>query len=365
MRRLAFLGGAAAVALATFAMAQSRSRQPQGNNQQALHQQQARMQQAMAQQMTKMYQAAMRQQAEFQRRQAAMAAQAWRDQAAWHAKARQSSTVVVRPTTTGPAKKGAVARPVVVSTDVTSRTRQTRKNGITTTRTEVTRVTSTPGRPRQVTRTFETTRVNSHRGTELFKETWTRTGPGIHTRLQKTERFRIHDGKIQETTRLNIHDGKYSIHEKWSRDLVSSPAFAQLPLQVQLRQLEHHLPWSWWWLPGEVQKASFRSKITGPGGTEKLSTQLRDHYDKSGRYLGTYIQTKHTDSGRPVVLPPQARIALLDGEFGPGGYYHHWAWADPYFDYLAPWAYPYWGYRHGWRAIDRLAAMEGLPIPIW
>ena len=275
---------------------------------------------------------------------AALARQARWQQAAWHTKARQSATVVVR---TPGAKKG--AQPVILSTQVTSRMRGPVN--------EVTVRTSLP--------TSGPFAVNPQRGKYQFKETWSGNwGPGIPA------------GKTRFTEQVAIGGGKEVIKDKWSAK-ASSPTLAYLPLQVQLWQLENLLPYQaypyqpwfgyyqpWYaWYPGYLaapgQKTTVQSKIRWQGGAETVRTQIVNQYDKAGRFLGVQVRIKDSLKGNAAALAPlspQAQIYLLEAAAAPLGYYPYTA-----FDPLAySWYYPY--YRTDWMALERLAALEGLPI---
>jgi len=345
MRRLAFLGIACAAVMASFALAQT-------------HPRHAAQYQAMQHQAALMYHAAMHQQAMLRHQQALAAQQAWRIQAAWHAKARQASTVVVRTSTSSSTKKTVAAQPVVVSTEVTSRTRQTpgpANSTLVRTNVKVQTQTSVAGSPgtRFVTRLSETERTNSQRGKYMFKETWTenwRSQTGAGTARSKE--------RVTQTEQVSFQNGKQVIKDNWSTK-VSGPAFAYLPLQVQMSQLEYLLPFQPWYYGALPGKASIQTKITWPGGAEKITTKVVDRYDSAGRFLGAQIQVKDTVSGKPALLAaltPQTQLNLLEAASFPGGPYPYGV-LDPI---AYSWAYPYHPYRYGWTAFDRIAGM-----PIW
>ena len=273
---------------------------------------------------------------------AALAQQARWQQAAWHAKARQSATVLVR---TSGATKG--TQPVILSNQVTSRMRGPVN--------EVTVRTSLP--------TSGPFAVNPQRGKYQFKETWS-GGAGVPA------------GKTRFTEQVAVRAGKEVIKDKWSAK-ASSPALAYLPLQVQIRQLENLLPYQaypyqawfgysqpWYaWYPGYLgapgQKTIIQSKIRWPGGAETLKTQIVNQYDKAGRLLGVQVRIKDSPKGNAAALAPlspQAQIYLLEAAAAPVGYYPY----TVYNPLAYSWNYPY--YRTDWMALERLAALEGLPI---
>jgi hypothetical protein len=349
MKRWAFLGVACVVAVASFAFAQRHPRQVA---------QVSGMQQApMQQQAALMYRAAMHQQAMLQRQQqAALAQQAWRRQAAWHANAQRASTVVVRPSNVRASKKNAVAQPVILPTQVTSRTRQSRGPGNqTVTRTNYTIPAYTisafaAGAPYGA-RVSQTERYNPRSGQYSFKQTWTdnaATGSRVNSAGLK--------GSFTE--QVSVKNGKEVIKQKWSgNNMFSSPAFAYLPLQVQMNQLEYLLPYRAWYNT-LAPKTSFRSTISMPGGAQNVSTQIVNRYDRAGRFLGTQIQVKDTLSGKAAPLAqltPQAQINLLEAAALSGAGYYPYS-VDP----LAySWVNSYYPYRYGWTPLNRFG------VPVW
>jgi len=269
---------------------------------------------------------------------AALARQARWQQAAWHAKARQSATVVIR---TSGTKKG--TQPVILSSHLTSRMRGPVN--------EVTVRTSLPSAGPVNPQKYQ------------FKETWPRNwGPGIPA------------SKTRFTEQVASRGGKEVIKDKWSTK-ASSPALAYLPIQVQLRQLENLLPyqsygawfgysqpWSGWYpayVGGPGRKTTIQSKIRWQGGSEKVKTQIVNQYDKAGRFLGVQVRITDSPKGNAATLAPlspQAQIYLLEAAAAPLGYYPYavynplaYSWVNPY-------------YRTDWMALERLAALEGLPI---
>jgi len=283
--------------------------------------------------------------AALQRQQAAFAAAMARQQAA----ARRSSTVVIRTTTTT-AGKGSVTQPLVLSTQTTTRFQ-----------------------PRGATNSFtirntfkESLAANPQRGKSQFKETWTENfGPGFGT-----IRSRFNE-------QVSFRGGNEMIKEKWTVK-ASSPALASLPVQLQLSQLEGLLPWQSWygyrpwnvyrpWYPYQPlalaapgRKTTIQSTMNWPGGSEKISTRILNQYDKAGRFVGAQVQVKDSTKGNAAVLAPltpQAQINLLEAAVNPGLYPYTaplaYSWGAPY--------YPNWYYPN-WRALDRVAALEGLAI---
>jgi len=276
----------------------------------------------------------------WQRQQAAFAAALAHRQAA----ARRSSTVVIRTNTTV-AGKGSVTQPLVLSTRTMTQFQPAGSKN-----------------PFTIRNTFkESFAANPQRGKYLFKESWSENfGPG-----RGTIRSRFNE-------QVSFRGGNELIKEKWTVK-ASSRALASLPLQLQLNQLENLLPWQSWypyrpwnvyrpWYPHQPliegapgKKTTIQSTMSWPGGSERMNTRILNQYDKAGRFVGAQVQVRDSLKGNAAVLSPltpQAQINLLEAAANPGLYPYAVSWGAPYYN----WYYP------NWRALDRVAALEGLPI---
>jgi hypothetical protein len=193
-----------------------------------------------------------------------------------------------------------------------------------------------------------------------FKQTW-------------SESFGTGKGAIKNrfTEQVSVRGGKEVIKDKWTTK-ASSPVLASLPLQLQMNQLESLLPyyqpwniyrpWRTWYpyqplaLAAPGNKSTLQSTMSWAGGSEK--TNIVNKYDDAGRLVGVQVRVKDSPKGNAAVLSPlapQAQLNLLEIAANPGLY--PYATLNP-----IAWGAPYYYYPSNWRALERVAALEGLPI---
>jgi hypothetical protein len=310
--------------------------------------------------------------AALQRQQQAAINAALARRARLQATARRPSTMVIR-TTTSIGGKG--AKPLVLSTQTTSSLQQ---RGPTSTMT----VKSTVKGPGFVAPAYLAPGFFGYVAPGYFAPGFLAANAPGKYQFKETWAFGSGKNAVKNlfTEKVSIKGGKETIQQNWSTK-ASSPALASLPLQLQMNALENLLPyqawypyrpwnvyrpWQPWYYPynplvvgAAGKKTSRQSTASWQGGSEKVKTSIVNQYDKSGRYVGAQVQVKDTLKGNGVVvapLSPQAQLNLLEVAANPGLY--PYAPLDP----LAyTWAAPSY-YYPDWRAIDRVALLEGLPI---
>lgn len=365
MKRLAALGAVcvALVVLSTpFAPAQRPRRAPQnhgmhnaGAQQAAQRAAQQAANRAAAHQAAILYQQAMNQQASLSRQQLNAARLAAQKKASRTVTTQINSTVVVRPVVAAGKKRAVVAQPLVVSTQTTTTSvRPTGPGQAPVIRSDTRIRTTGAGRSPMVTRIIDTQRFDPRRNVNTFKETVTQNAIGKKGNVVQA----VAPRQVTFTERVGVERGKLVVKDTWTGK-ASNPAFARLPVQMQLGQLENLMPYRLRYvnwprladLPGK--NGTVQGTIRWPNGVEKINTQVVNQYDRAGRSKGTQIQVKDTFSAKTPALAkmtPQAQLDFLESISDP-------AWRYRYFD---PRVYAPYRYRYGWTALDRLAA-----APIW